>query len=639
MKTNIFLSMALVGFAVLKTATMVYTSCGHNSCVCDDKGRFARCKPERGHTQLPYFPSLPSYITNVTFLNFKRPNILRDELLNLTRLHLKVLQLQNMNITFMEKGLFQSFRRLTSLEISNNIELPTYVLRDAFENISSTLQTLDVTSNNLHFSLPDLFKYLKPTNLSKLVLASNPMKHFQGDVIKGLLLTTLDLSSSGFRNLTKLCLENYIPLFSKLQNLLLRSTKIKNLPKNFFTCFPNLIVVDLTGTDIGLFPAFCHNSQHISNHLNELHIGNTGIRGNISHKHFQCLTNLRYLELDRNKITNVPYFCNSNGYSTMPYLKEFHLQFTSIKTLQDNSFDCLPALKLLDLKNNPFTNLPTFCGQNKTSFTPKLKSLFLQNTSITSLRDHKFYCLPDLENLDLRNNYFRHVPSFCNEANKGVNPYLKYLTLAHTKITYISLNSFLCLPSLETLDLSYTDIKSLEDNIFSSLRSLKELKIGHVPSLKSIAKYAFNSSSLVTLKFYYNDFDFGNISKYSPKYIFKSCPNLRTLDLRKNHFPTGPYSQEILKPLTKLVELSLADNRMDTIYEDAFRSTRTLKRISLSQNKLIGWKENVFQNLSELTHLDIGLNKIAIFNRTSVPTNILNNLKTLNLAYNPFDCG
>lgn len=82
MKTNTFLSMALVGFAVLKTATMVYTSCGHNSCVCDDKGRFARCKPERGHTQLPYFPSLPSYISNVTFLNFKRPNILRDELLN-----------------------------------------------------------------------------------------------------------------------------------------------------------------------------------------------------------------------------------------------------------------------------------------------------------------------------------------------------------------------------------------------------------------------------------------------------------------------------------------------------------------------------------------------------------------------------
>lgn len=240
MKTNTFLSMALVGFAVLKTATMVYTSCGHNSCVCDDKGRFARCKPERGHTQLPYFPSLPSYITNVTFLNFKRSNILRAELLNLTRLHLKVLQFQNMNITFMEKGLFQSFRRLTSLEISNNIELPSYVLRDAFENISSTLQTLDVTSNNLHFSLPDLFKYLKPTNLSKLVLASNPMKHFQGDVIKGLLLTTLDLSSSGFRNLTKLCLENYIPLFSKLQNLLLRSTKIKKSSKKFLHLFSKL---------------------------------------------------------------------------------------------------------------------------------------------------------------------------------------------------------------------------------------------------------------------------------------------------------------------------------------------------------------------------------------------------------------
>lgn len=63
--------MILVGFAVLKTATMVYTSCGHivNMCVCDDKGRFAICEPERGHAQLSYFPSLPSYITNVTFRN------------------------------------------------------------------------------------------------------------------------------------------------------------------------------------------------------------------------------------------------------------------------------------------------------------------------------------------------------------------------------------------------------------------------------------------------------------------------------------------------------------------------------------------------------------------------------------------
>lgn len=147
-----------------------------------------------------------------------------------------------------------------------------------------------------------------------------------------------------------------------------------------------------------------------------------------------------------------------------------------------------------------------------------------------------------MENFDLWNNYFRYVFLFCNEVNKGVNLYLKYFILVYIKIIYIFLNSFFCFFFLEILDLSYIDIKSLEDNIFSLLWFLKELKIGYVLSLKLIVKYVFNSFSLVILKFYNNDFDFGNILKYLLKYIFKLCFNLRNLDFCKNYFLIGFYS-------------------------------------------------------------------------------------------------
>lgn len=147
-----------------------------------------------------------------------------------------------------------------------------------------------------------------------------------------------------------------------------------------------------------------------------------------------------------------------------------------------------------------------------------------------------------MENFDLWNNYFRYVFLFCNEVNKGENLYLKYFILVYIKIIYIFLNSFFCFFFLEILDLSYIDIKSFEDNIFSLLWFLKELKIGYVLSLKLIVKYVFNSFSLVILKFYYNDFDFGNILKYLLKYIFKFCFNLRILDFCKNYFLIGFYS-------------------------------------------------------------------------------------------------
>lgn len=638
MKNNIFVFLFLA--AILKTATNVTISCGQNMCLCDDQKLSARCRPDRKNGKLFYFPDLPRYIKDVTFKCYRRQNISVSDLLPLSRLPLTTLTLQEMHIQFLQMGLFQSFRNLKRLQISHSPTLISEILRDSLINITPIFEELTLNSNKLNFKVKDVFKYLEHTNIKMLILASNPLLDFDAGVVRKLHLKTLDLSSSKIKNMIKLCPANSVSLLPSLSTLQLGNTKIKTIPNNFFSCFPNLKTISLEKTKLGTFPTgFCSHSQNVTSNLKKINLGETGVRGVISNKHFKCLTNLKTLDLDRNRITEVPLFCNSLGNSFVPKLLVLSLQKTSITFFQHDSMNCLPALQTLDLKNNRLKTLPTFCGKNNTSYTPNLKVLSLKNTGITTLFGYKFNCLPNLQHLDLQGNYFSEVPLFCNDLNQSINPVLKYLDLSHTKIKKIKYSSFLCLASLETLDLSYTEIFQLDDNIFSFLRSLECVQISYLTNLKSISKYAFNCSSLRTLKFQNNNFDFEKKGKYSPVHLFKSCANITTLDLSGNHFSTGSLSQEILKPLTKLVNLSLAENRMDTIHVDTFRYSKTLKKISLKQNRLIGWNENVFQNLSNLVDLDLSHNKISVFNETSVPANILNSLKTLSLAYNPFNCG
>lgn len=535
----------------------VYT-CGQFMCLCSDK-KHAICKPDRSREDLIFFPILPSNIIEVTFQNYERQNISRSDLLNLTHLPLKTLRLKQINITHMQEGLFQSFPKLQTLEILQSSHLTSETLRDSFKNITSKFKHLTLTSVKLNFTVKDMFKNLEHTRLKTLVLAGNRLLDFHAGVIQNLNLLMLDLSSSEFNKLTKLCPANSTTLLPTIHSLRLRSTKIKTIPNNFIKCFPNLKTLSFDNTRTGLFPsALCFYSQQVTNHLSRLSLGNTGIRGNISNKHLRCLTKLTKFKLDTNKISNVPQFCKSESTSSVPNLSHLSLQRTSISTLVNDSFKCLTALQSLDLSHNLLKHFPTFCGENKTSYTPKLTSLLLRNTSIITHTGHRFYCLKSLKTLDLQDNCFRDIPQFCDESNKSVNPFLENLILSQTKIQYIFNDSFLCLSSLRTLELSYTSIVRLEDNIFSSLMSLKLLYIGYVKQLKWISTYAFNSSSLKELKFIQNNFDFSNTSKYSPKNLFKFCPNVTTLDLSGNHFSTGPLGQEILKPLKKLAYLFLA---------------------------------------------------------------------------------
>ena len=88
----------ITSYVIRSPVYVVTTFCGENMCLCDASKHLATCRSERTITYLSYFPKLPNYITDVTFKDFIRPNISREDLTNLTYLSLKYLQLKSMDM-------------------------------------------------------------------------------------------------------------------------------------------------------------------------------------------------------------------------------------------------------------------------------------------------------------------------------------------------------------------------------------------------------------------------------------------------------------------------------------------------------------------------------------------------------------
>ncbi|XP_061169334.1 leucine-rich repeat-containing protein let-4-like [Saccostrea echinata] len=293
--------------SVLESSLAAVTYCGNGMCLCDDKTHQADCKSVHEGQKLLFFPKLPDNIEDVTIRYFKCEKIFVRNLQNFTDLPLTKLCFDSLDMQFMQTGLFRNLRNLKEVEISHNRKLPSKTLRDAFLNISSSLQILNLTSNRWNYIVPDFFKYVSHTNLSTVVLAGNQLRNLTADIFQDLKLTALDFS-------------------------------------------------------------------------------------------------------------------------------------------------------VLDLGNTLLRDIPVFCGVIRQSLTPNLTKLYLLNTSIITLQGYRFQCLPRLQILDLRFNYFAEIPLFCNKVKDSIHPKLQELYLSHSKIRYIFNNSFSCLPSLTKLDLSFTEL-------------------------------------------------------------------------------------------------------------------------------------------------------------------------------------
>ncbi|KAM5145627.1 uncharacterized protein ACMZJ9_012990 [Mantella aurantiaca] len=245
---------------------------------------------------------------------------------------LRILWLNQNNLTFLYPGVFIALNNLKELDLSKNQRL-TYLHAHTFRGLSS-LVSLDLSHCNIFEIHPFVFTHLP--SLEVLNLASNKI-HYVPQALRKL------------HNVTRLSMENnFIEAIGKnsfkhqhaLQSLNLRRNQIWAIQDEAFNQLNKLSVLNLG-----------HNSlSHLPNQL------------------FSGLDQLRIMYLEANRIVKI-----NCSFNRLVNLKKLHLNNNLITHITQNAFSNLKQLQFLHLNKNSLTTIPSYLFLHM----PQLNSVFL----------------------------------------------------------------------------------------------------------------------------------------------------------------------------------------------------------------------------------------------------------------------
>ncbi|XP_067008580.2 phospholipase A2 inhibitor beta [Anabrus simplex] len=228
------------------------------------------------------------------------------------------------------------------------------------------------------------------------------------------------------------------------------------------------------------------------------------------------------------------------------------------------------ALKL-NISFNRFSKLAAdFFGKGSHD----LRSVFLNNNSITAIAESTFRVLPSLWMLDLSGNKLETLEKYTFKNNTS----LWSLILRGNNIKLPANTIFLEAPFLVRLDLSYNNLETLDDNTFLSMNKLKSLRL-HNNRLNSLSKS-----------------------------WFRGLKNLHHLFLEDNNL-------HYLNPDTfvyteSLIELSLSRNNLMISSGQPFLRIHTLERLYLNGCNLTFLPGMMFEMMTRLRYLFVSNNRL-----------------------------
>lgn len=231
-----------------------------------------------------------------------------------------------------------------------------------------------------------------------------------------------------------------------------------------------------------------------------------------------------------------------------------------------------------------------------------LDLLYINNSSVKTIEDSSFANLK-IHNLQLSG---CQIQTISPTAFKGLEPYLRHLSLQENRIDEIPTASLEGLINLTLLDLSRNRISRVPDDAFVSLYNLQTIKLAD--NNLTLSKNAFrgleNSLKNLNLK--------GTNQKSLPECI-RDLKNLAFLDLAQNILSELPGSSgHIFQGLGSLTALNLERNVIQSLGESTFDGVKnTLSSLSLLNNLLIDYPTVAISKLPELRVLDLGFNLIT----------------------------
>lgn len=199
---------------------------------------------------------------------------------------------------------------------------------------------------------------------------------------------------------------------------------------------------------------------------------------------------------------------------------------------------------------------------------------------------------------------------------------IQYLEWIHSNITDIS-SALKNRKTLDYLDLSFNNIKTLSNYQFSNYSNLKYMNLSY-NYINDLPRSVFMGLSLETLSISHN------LLRAIPFQVFAPIHEVRILDISHNLIVT--LMDHFFKFNKHIEELKLNGNKLEKITSNALADLLDLKRLDLSNNSLMSIAMGLFDSLKNLQYLNLANNPFTYI--ASGTFRGLKNLLHLNLSGN-----
>ncbi|XP_070206359.1 toll-like receptor 13 [Littorina saxatilis] len=352
----------------------------------------------------------------------------------------------------------------------------------------------------------------------------------------------------------------------------------------------------------------------------------------ISSGAFRVFDFLNTLHLDNNMLTYA---------AIKPVLLARRLQVLSLTNMQLGSppgdffvprWRSLNLLRRIDISNNKIHQL------NFSTFAP-LTRLSVLLASNCQMLDVTSAYMPGLQALHLVSNVLFNMPETCSNSRTSLFPKLGHLILRDNKIT--TLPARVCLPELDSLDLSVNPIKVFETDMFRNrFPTLTKLFLNDIQwNAKSrIDRFAFRHPNLTELSLMSCGIPF-SYDNVDPD-CFTGLPRLGLLQL-SHSLAYGVGDAKLagfFSSMTGLSKLYFGGSGINIITEHTFGHLSGLTILVLYQNKLVEISDGAFDSLKNLTVLNLSQNLLTTVSKRLFSSETQHRLRHLDLSGNPLSC-
>lgn len=449
----------------------------------------------------------------------------------------------------------------------------------------------------------------------------------------------LDFSHNLVQNLT----EETLAYHTGFLHLNLHANEIHFIQPGLFKDMTDLKVLDLSRNHLNVCALSKINIGTLRA-VESLDLSSNGLYTGMTDYFLADSPYLENLSLDSNSITKI----SQNTFSGSLSLTKISLHNNVILEIEDGAFDSLHRLTELDLSKNSITCITDFNLLNLEVLNLSKNSIELFQSSTATdffklvhldLSENKMSYFPllpqvnNLEHLDVSRNQLQTINITASPKTKTsvYFSHLRYLDMSYNQLKSLPESFFVCMESLEVLNVSNNCISS-----FSVLKAnLQKVKIINL-SFNSLQTLTFGEKSLPSLEELFLQ---GNdIVILDPK-IFQRLPSINCLHLQQNNLDICLSDQKVQDPpacvsfcsIPTLHFLNLSENNLKTLPANAFANT-PLKLLDLSLNPGLDMDQHSLSGLeNSLVRLHLRENNIS---RLNTDLSLLRSLKYIDLSTN-----